>query len=107
MPANPLTDPNWAAELADTVERVVGTVREKATTPVVHITRGIVYGLLTAFLGVAAVVLLLIGMTRAIQALLNIGLSNERSVYISYLLMGGILGVAGMLVLRKRHVPDA
>jgi hypothetical protein len=107
MPANPLTDPNWAAELADTVERVVGTVREKATTPVVHITRGIVYGLLTAFLGIAAVVLLLIGVTRGIQALLNIGLSNERSVYISYLLMGGILGVAGMLVLRKRHVPDA
>ena len=107
MPANPLTDPNWAADLADTVERVVGTVREKATTPVVHITRGIVYGLLTAFLGIAAVVLLLIGVTRGIQALLNIGLSNERSVYISYLLMGGILGVAGMLVLRKRHVPDA
>ena len=107
MPANPLTDPNWAAELADTVERVVGTVRERATTPVVHITRGIVYGLLTAFLGIAAVVLLLIGVTRGIQALLNIGLSNERSVYISYLLMGGILGIAGMLVLRKRHVPDA
>jgi len=107
MPANPLTDPNWAADLADTVERVVGTVREKATTPVVHITRGIVYGLLGVFLGIAAVVLLLIGMTRGIQALLNIGLSNERSVYISYLLMGGILCLAGMLVLRKRHVPDA
>ena len=107
MPANPLTDPNWAAELADTVERVVGTVRDKATTPVVHITRGIVYGLLGAFLGIAAVTLLLIGMTRAIQALLDIGLTNERSVYVSYLIMGGILCVAGLLVLRKRQVPDA
>ena len=36
MPGNPLTDPNWAPDLADTVERVVGTVREGATTPVVH-----------------------------------------------------------------------
>ena len=46
MAGNPLTDPNWAADLADTVERVVGTVRERATTPVVHVTRGIVFGLL-------------------------------------------------------------
>jgi len=107
MPANPLTDPNWAAELADTVERVVGTVRDRATTPVVHITRGIVFGLLGAFLGLAAVVLLLIGLTRALQALLDIGMTNERSVYVSYLLVGGILCVIGLLVLRKRQVPDA
>jgi hypothetical protein len=107
MPANPLTDPNWAAELADTVERVVGTVKEKATTPVVHITRGIVYGLLGVFLGITAVTLLLIGMTRGLQAILDIGLTNERAVYVSYLLMGGILCVGGLLVLRKRRVPDA
>ena len=60
MAGNPLTDPNWAADLADTVERVVGTVRERATTPVVHVTRGVVFGLLGAFLGVTALVLLLI-----------------------------------------------
>ena len=107
MPANPLTDPNWAAELADTVERVVGTVRDRATTPVVHITRGIVFGLLGAFLGLTAVVLLLIGLTRALQALLDIGMTNERSVYVSYLLMGGILSLVGLLVLRKRRLPDA
>ena len=40
MPGNPFTDPNWAAELADTVERVVGTVRDKATTPVVKAITG-------------------------------------------------------------------
>ena len=27
MPGNPFTDPNWAPDLADTVERVVGKVR--------------------------------------------------------------------------------
>ena len=78
MPANPLTDPNWAGDLADTVERVVGTVREKATTPVVHVTRGVVYGLLGAFLGLTAVVLLLIVLTRALQALLDLAVSPER-----------------------------
>lgn len=107
MPANPLTDPNWAADLADTVERVVGTVREKATTPVVHATRGIVYGLLGAFLGLTAVVLLLIVLTRALQALLDLAVSTERAVYLSYLILGGILSLVGLLVLRKRQLPDA
>jgi hypothetical protein len=106
MPGNPLTDPNWAAELADTVERVVGTVRDKATKPAVHVTRGIVFGLLAAFLGVAALTLALIGITRGIQALLDLVVSWERAVYLSYLIVGGILCALGALFFRKRHSPD-
>ena len=60
MPGNPFTDPNWAADLADTVERVVASVRDKTTKPIVTVTRGLVYGLLTAILGIAAIVLLII-----------------------------------------------
>ena len=63
MAGNPLTDPAWASDLADTVERVVGTVRERATTPVVHIARGVVYGLMASFLAVTAITLLIIGST--------------------------------------------
>lgn len=107
MPPNPLTDPNWAAELADTVVRVVGTVRHKATTPVVYVTRGVVYGLLGAFLGVTALVLFLVGATRGLQALLDLAVSTEQAVYLSYLLLGGILCLAGLLVLRRRQLPDA
>ena len=60
MPGNPLTDPNWAADLADTVERVVGTVRDQghhAGRPRRPRHRLRPAG---AFLGIAAVVLLLI-----------------------------------------------
>ena len=105
MPANPLTDPTWPAELADTVERVVGTVRERATTPVVKVTRGIVYGLLSAVLGLAALTLLLIAVTRALQALLDLAVDPPQAVYLSYLIMGGILSLAGLLILRKRQAP--
>ena len=105
MPGNPLTDPNWAADLADTVERVVGTVRDKATTPAVHVTRGIVYGLLALFLGLTALTLFLIGITRALQALLDLAVSPERAVYLSYLIVGGILCLGGALFFRKRHSP--
>lgn len=106
MPGNPLTDPNWAAELADTVERVVGTVRDKATKPAVHVTRGIVFGLLSMFLGVTALTLGLIGITRGLQALLDLVVSWERAVYLSYLIVGGILCALGALFFRKRHSPD-
>ena len=107
MPGNPLTDPNWATELADTVDRVVGTVRAKATTPVVHLTRAVVYGLLAAFLGLTAVVLLVITLTRALQALLDLAVTPEQAVYLSYFILGGILSIVGLLLLRKRQLPDA
>jgi hypothetical protein len=105
MPANPLTDPNWAGDLADTIEQVVGTVREKATTPVVHATRAIVYGLLGAFLGLTALVLLIIVLTRALQALLDLAVAPEQAVYLSYFILGGILSLAGLLLLRRRQTP--
>jgi tetrahydromethanopterin S-methyltransferase subunit D len=107
MAGNPLTDPQWATDLADTVERVVGDVREKATTPAVHITRGIVFGLLAGILGLVAVTLLIVGATRGLQVLLDFGMSRARAVYASYLIMGGILCLAGALFLRKRHSPES
>jgi hypothetical protein len=106
MAGNPLTDPNWPAELADTVERVVGTVKEKATKPAVHVTRGIVFGLLAAFLGVTALVLLIVGAIRGLQVLLDIFLTPARAVYVSYYLVGGILCLGGALCFMKRHTPD-
>jgi len=107
MAGNPLTDPKWPSDLADTVEKVVGTVRDRATTPVVHITRGIVYGTMAAFVAATALVLLLVGATRALQSLLDLGLSHAMSVYLSYLIIGGILCLAGWLVLRNRQTTDA
>ncbi len=91
MPGNPLTDPNWAPELADTVERVVGTVREKTTDNVVKAARIVVFGLLGAFLGITALILLVITFTRALQVLLDFGMPHARAVYLSYFIVGGIL----------------
>jgi hypothetical protein len=106
MAGNPLTDPSWPAELADTVERVVGQVRDKTTTPAVHVTRAIVFGLLAGILGVVAVTLLVIGAVRGLQVLLDLALPWGRAVYLSYLIVGGILCVGGLLCLRRRHPTD-
>ncbi len=106
MPGNPFTDPNWAADIADTIERVVGTVRDRTTKPLVKASRAVVFGILTAILGVVALTLLIIVLTRATQALLDIWLRHEVSVYVSYLIIGGIICIGGAFVLSKRFSND-
>jgi len=102
MPGNPFTDPNWAAELADTVERVVGSVRDKTTRPIVKASRAIVFGIIAAMVGVVVVTLAVVGAMRAVEALLDLWLTHARAVYISYFVIGGILCLAGALLMRRR-----
>ncbi len=107
MPGNPFTDPNWAADLADTVERAVASVRKKSTQPLVKVTRGVVYGLLAAILGIAAIVLAIVMAIRALQELLDLAkISRSAAVYLSYLGVGGIFSLLGLFVLGKRYSKD-
>ena len=43
----------------------------------------------------------------ALQALLDLAVTPEQAVYLSYLILGGILSIIGLLLLRKRQLPDA
>ena len=107
MPGNPLTDPNWAPDLAEQITTFVGNVRDKTTNNAVKAVRGVVFGLLGLFLGLVTIVLLLIISTRALQSLLDIWFEWDKSVYLSYFVVGGILTLAGMLLMTKRHNSDA
>jgi hypothetical protein len=109
MPGNPLTDPNWAPELADTIERVVGTVREKATTKAVTAVRALVFGLTIAAAAIVAIVLLVILGTKVLQLLLNMtdAIEEDAAVGVSYLLMGTVLCIGGWVCMRKRTTKDA
>ena len=62
MPSNPLSDPNWAPQVADTIERIVGQVRDRTTRPVILAARAIVFGLLAAILGLFALIILIVGL---------------------------------------------
>lgn len=103
MPGNPLTDPNWAEETTDTVVRVVDGIKAKTTRPAVLAARGLVFGLLAVFLGLFALVLALVMLTRGIQAFFDWFVDHERSVYISYFIVGGILSAAGLFFFKKRN----
>ena len=65
-------DPNWADETTDTVVRLVGNIRDKTTTPLVYAARGLVFGIIAVLLGVFAVIIALVMVTRgAHEALSN------------------------------------
>jgi len=102
MPGNPLSDPNWAPNLADTIVRLVTSVRDKTTKPVLLIARAVVFGLIALFGGIAAIVLLIIIATRSLQALIEIFTSHQAAVWISYLAVGVLFTLAGMFLMSKR-----
>jgi hypothetical protein len=103
MAGNPLTDPDWAANTTDTVVRLVDNVKAKTTKPAVMVARGLVFGLLAIFLGLFALVLLLVGLTRLLQAAIEPLTDQPRAVYISYFIVGGLLSLAGMVLFRMRN----
>ena len=107
MPSNPLSDPNWAPQLADTIERVVGQVRDKTTKPIIMVARGLVFGLLGAIVGLLALVLLLIGVLRALQAVIEWPFSHPTAVWVSYVLLGGLFCLAGAFCMAKRNPREA
>ena len=105
MPGNPLTDPNWADDTADVVIRLVDSVKSKTTRPAVLVARGLVFGLLALFLGLFALVMLLVGLTRGLQAAIEPFLDQSRAVYLSYLIIGLVLSLVGAVLFKKRNTP--
>lgn len=81
-------------QAADTVERLVAGVRDKTATPLTVVARAIVYGLLAVIMGVATVVLVAIGLLRAVDVYL------PGEVWSAHLLVGGIFTMLGGLLLR-------
>ncbi len=102
----------WPAQAADTIVRVVGSVRDKTTGPAITAARGAVYGLLAAILGTTALVLASVLAVRAlaiaVDALLELGDADRagRSVWIAHAVVGLAMTLAGLWAWRKaRHSP--
>lgn len=106
MVSNPLTDPDWATRIVDYIDRVVSTVRRYTTQPLVTLARGIVFGLLGAFGLVAAVVLLLIGLVRGLQALIDLAVDRDAAVWISYFVVAAVFAGIGAALMSRRFTDD-
>ena len=82
-------------QAADTVERLVGGLRDKTAVPLTTIARALVYGLLAAVMAIATAVLVVIGVLRAVDVY------RPGEVWSAHLLVGGIFTLLGGFLLRK------
>lgn len=92
---------DWVVQAADTIERVVGTVRDKTAVPLDKAARVVVYGLLAGLLGAAAAVLLAIAAVRALDVALGSAFGVE--VWAAHAVVGGIFTLAGLFLWSKRE----
>lgn len=106
MAGNPLTDPNWAADVTDKIVDTIDQVRARTTKPIILIARGLVFGLLSAFLGVMALALLLVGVSRALINFVEWPLDHDTAVWVSYFILGGLLCLIGTVCMIKRQSKD-
>ncbi len=87
---------DWAGQATDTVEYVVGLVRDRTVVPARAASKAVVYGLLTAFFVVTALVLVIIAFFRGVFVVTG-------QVWLAYMIVGAVLVVAGALCWTRRN----
>jgi len=88
--------------LSDYVVEGVGWVKARTTVPVMTVLRVLVYGLVVAVALLVAFVLGVIGLVRMWDA--YVPLSPEgRRVWLGYVVLGGLLFAAGVVLLARRR----
>ena len=97
-PTTGTTSPDWTVQVADTIESVVGSVRDKTAVPLETVARALVYGIVLGTMGVTALVLVTIIAIRLLSLVLE--------VWAAYLVIGAIFTLAGMFLWRKRRPPS-
>jgi hypothetical protein len=87
---------DWHVLATEKVVSTVDTVRVKTAGPAIKISRMVVYGIMAAFIGLMAVILLLIGLVRLLDNVL------PKDVWLVYLILGGLFMAIGAFLWSKR-----
>jgi hypothetical protein len=98
---------DWPAQIADTIENVVGAIRDKTTGPALTFARGVVYGTFAVIVGCAALVLLVVGSVRLLDSYLPDAVFGESHTWVAHLIIGLLLTFSGgFLWARRRATPE-
>lgn len=98
---------DWAVQAADSVERVIDAVRDKAVLPLTTLARALVYGLLAGILGLSATVLLCIALVRVIDVYADKIPGISDGVWVADLALGGVFVLIGLVLWAKRNPKTA
>jgi hypothetical protein len=94
--AAPVATSDWPAQAADSIERVVGSVRDKTTGPALTVARGLVYGTFAMIVGAAVLVMVCVAAVRG----LDVALPQE--VWLPDLILGSLLTLIGLALWSRR-----
>lgn len=103
MISNPFTDPKWAKKTVASIDRWVDFISDKTTRPIANLVRLVVFGVIAVVATVTIVVLALIGISRALNELLDIWLTRQNAVWVSYFIMSFVFVAIGAWLMRKRY----
>jgi len=101
--SNPFTDPKWAKKTVAAIDRWVDFISDKTTRPIANLVRLVVFGVIALVATITIVVLALIGISRALNELLDVWLTRQDAVWISYFILSFVFLVIGAWLMRKRY----
>jgi hypothetical protein len=95
---------DWPVQTTDKIVRAVDTVRSNTSDRLVSVARWVVYGLLAAFMGLTALVLVAIGLVRVLAVYIDNfrGVSPARAVWIAEAGLGAIFTLSGLFLWSRR-----
>ncbi|MFM8452679.1 MAG: hypothetical protein ACKOAQ_07445 [Acidimicrobiaceae bacterium] len=103
MISNPFTDPKWAKKTVDAIDRWVDFISDKTTRPIANLVRLVVFGVIAVVATITIIVLALIGISRALNELLDIWLTLQDAVWISYFILSFVFVAIGAWLMRRRY----
>jgi predicted lysophospholipase L1 biosynthesis ABC-type transport system permease subunit len=92
-------------QAADTIERVVGSVRDKTTGPAITVARWLVYGTFALVVGSIVAVLMAIAAVRALDAYLPDAVVGVDHTWAAHLLVGLSFTAIGTAMWSRRSAP--
>ena len=103
MISNPFTDPRWAKKTVEAIDRWVDFISDKTTRPIANLVRLVVFGVIAVVATITIIVLALIGISRALNELLDVWLSRQDAVWISYFILSLVFVAIGAWLMRRRY----
>lgn len=90
---------DWSVETADTIERVISSIRDKSVVPAHKAVRVVVFGIVIGMLAVVAAIALFFGTFRLIDRVLPGG------AWATHLLFAALFFLVGGLLWSRRTPP--
>ncbi|MDR3650444.1 MAG: hypothetical protein P4L20_15225 [Acidimicrobiales bacterium] len=97
-----VSEAEWPAKVADTIEEVVGSVHDRVVRPLTLVARGVVFGIIIAVMALVLSVLMVIAVIR----LLDVYAFGGR-VWASDALLGALMVAGGAFAWTKRGARSA